>query len=64
MRIQEIIPLSVRKFLLKQHQDWLWTNVLNEYRMTIEADRLPSKELIKKLVYAWGNQGFQLKLII
>lgn len=62
MRIQDIIPESVRKFLLDTHQSWLWPKVLEEYKKEIEGNRIPSEKLIKKLVYAWGNQGFSAQI--
>jgi hypothetical protein len=58
MRIQDILPLSIRKSLLKVHQNWVWPTALKKYKAEIEANRMPSQELIKELVYAWGNQGF------
>ena len=62
MRVQDIIPLSIRKSLLKVHQSWLWPKTLEAYKTEIEANRIPSQELIKKLVYAWGNQGFSAQI--
>lgn len=62
MRIQNIIPVSIRKFLLKKHQNFLWPKLLNEYKHVINNNKKPSKELIKKLVYAWGNQGFSAQI--
>lgn len=62
MRIQDIIPSSVRTFLLKIHQNYLWPIELEKFKKTIEKGEDPSKELIKKLVYAWGNQGFSAQI--
>ncbi len=62
MRIQDVIPDSIRTVLLKKHQAWLWPIVLKKYKIEIDANRIPSKKLIKKLVYAWGNQGFSAQI--
>lgn len=62
MRIQDIIPVSIRKELLKRHQEWLWPRVFKQYRRAIDEQQIPSRELIKKLVYAWGNQGFSAQI--
>ena len=62
MRVQDIIPVSIRKKLLKIHQSWIWPKAIQEYKNEINANRMPSKELIKKLVYAWGNQGFSAQI--
>lgn len=62
MRIQDIIPVSMRKFLLKTHQQYVWPSALKEYKTLIESGLYPSKELIKKLVYGWGNQGFSAQI--
>lgn len=58
MRIQDIIPVQIRKYLLKRHQDWLWQRTIKKYKYIIEEGKTPSRDLIRKLVYAWGNQGF------
>jgi len=62
MRVTDIIPVSIRKSLLKFHQSLLWPKALREYKNIIEANQIPSDELIKRLVYAWGNQGFSAQI--
>ena len=62
MRIQDVIPVSIRKKLLRIHQSWLWPRVLEEYKFEIASNRMPSKGLIKQLIYAWGNQGFSAQI--
>jgi len=62
MRVQDIIPVSIRKSLLTIHQSYIWPNALQEYKNEINANRIPSEKLIKKLVYAWGNQGFSAQI--
>lgn len=62
MRIQDLLPLSVRKFLLGIHQKALWPGALAEYKKQISSGQVPSPELLKRLVYAWGNQGFSAQI--
>jgi len=62
MRIQDLIPVSTRKFLLKLHQQSVWPGALAAYKKLIESGQHPSKELIQKLVYGWGNQGFSAQI--
>lgn len=62
MRIQDLIPVSLRKFLLKTHQRMIWPGAIAEYKKQIDAGQIPSEHLIRKLVYAWGNQGFSAQI--
>ncbi|NHM06449.1 hypothetical protein G4D82_04385 [Flavobacterium sp. CYK-4] len=62
MRVQDIIPISIRKSLLKIHQSTVWPKALKAYKECIAANQMPSEELIKKLVYGWGNQGFSAQI--
>jgi hypothetical protein len=58
MRIQHLIPVSFRRYLLSGFQNLLWPRYFKQYIRVIQSDNLPDSRLIKKLVYAWGNQGY------
>jgi len=62
MRVQEIIPVSIRKKLLKLHQNFIWKSTFNSYKNAIENNEKPSKALLKRLIYSWGNQGFSAQV--
>jgi len=62
MRIQNIIPPFLRKKILNFHQNFIWNNTFNEFKSDIENKRKPSRKLLKKLIYAWGNQGFSAQV--
>jgi len=62
MRIQDILPKSLRKFLLKIHQGWVWPGYFKAYTEIINAGSLPDETLIRKLIYAWGNQGYSAQI--
>jgi hypothetical protein len=58
MRIQDVIPVKIRKQLLTFHQSLLWKKSFNNFQKAIDKGEIPSKQVIKKLIYSWGNQGF------
>lgn len=58
MRIQDVIPVRIRKQLLAFHQSLLWKKSFNNFKEAIDKGEIPSKQVIKKLIYSWGNQGF------
>lgn len=62
MRVQDIIPVTIRKKLLKFHQNLIWKSTFDTYKKVIEKNEKPSKKLIKRLIYAWGNQGFSAQI--
>ena len=62
MRVQDILPVSIRRYLLKKYYNYLWPGYFKAYIKVIEAGRLPDEILIRKLVYAWGNQGYSAQI--
>ena len=51
MRVQDIIPVTIRKKLLKFHQNLIWKSTFDTYKKVIEKNEKPSKKLINKLIY-------------
>lgn len=58
MKFTNLIPVKIRRILLKLHHRLLWPIVLKKYRKAVFENEPIKKSLLKKLIYAWGNQGF------
>ena len=48
MRIQDVIPVKIRKQLLAFHQSLLWKKSFNNFKEAIDKGEVPSKQVIKK----------------
>jgi hypothetical protein len=65
MKLKSIIPESIKKYLryfLRKHKEYVWPKAINEYKSNVYSGQIPSRKLLKKVRYAWGNKGFSSKL--
>ncbi len=56
-RIRNLVPLGIRKALLKVHTNYVFDRALADLRVAIENNSIDTS-LIRRLIYGWGNQGF------
>lgn len=57
---KSLMPLPIRIWLKKKHQKFVFNNSLKEFAKDFYT--IKSKdELIDRLIYGWGNQGFSAK---
>src|SRR5690554_3282797 len=62
MRVQDILPVPVRRYILRKHQNYLWSKYLRQYISIIDNGQIPDEKILKKLIYSWGNQGFSSQI--
>ena len=62
MRLTHIFPVAIRKRGIKLYSSIFWPIYFKKYLKIIESDRVPSKRLIRNLVYSWGNGGYSAQL--
>lgn len=58
MKISLIIPFYIRRKLLQVHQNYIWRRVIVDFESSILNNMEISSNLIQKLIYGWGNQGW------
>jgi predicted O-methyltransferase YrrM len=56
-KMGKLIPLPIRKSLLKTHQSYVFKDALKELALMVEKNAIDIN-VIKKLIYGWGNQGY------
>lgn len=55
--IRILIPTNIRKTLLKYHQNYVFKKAIHEFRNSPDPTKI-SDDLIARLIYGWGNQGY------
>ena len=55
--IRNLIPLSIRKKLLKIHHHYVLNRALSDLLLMADKNAI-DRTLLKRLIYGWGNQGF------
>ncbi len=61
MYFTEFLPKRFRAKVLKFIKGMFWLFYLRIFRSKVENDEKINKRLIKKLIFAWGNEGFSAK---
>ncbi len=56
-KMGKLIPLPIRKTLLRTHQAYVFKDALKELALMVEKN-VKDVKVIKKLIYGWGNQGY------
>lgn len=56
-KVKNIIPFSLRKYLLSIHQQYVFKRAVNELKLMIDRNVI-DKKLLERLIYGWGNQGY------
>jgi hypothetical protein len=56
-KIKQLIPVSMRRALLKVHQQYVFAGALRELQVMVDNNRSDAP-VLKKLIYGWGNQGY------
>lgn len=60
IRIQNIIPFGIRKWLLNQHQHIIFSKTLRTI-LKDPVNALADDTVLDKMIYGWGNQGWSAK---
>lgn len=60
MNFKNFVPAPIRRALMKYLRRILWSIYFRKYVKIIYSDKMPDKQLIKRLVFAYGNPGFSV----
>lgn len=61
MSISRLLPIVLRRELLKLIKSLLWPFYIKKFYKAIKKGKNIDKKLIRKLIFAWGNEGFSAK---
>ncbi len=55
--IKKFIPKQLKEYARRRHQDYVLEKSVDKFA-ALNADAMPSAELLSDLVYGWGNEGY------